>query len=715
MLLPEMNKKKIHTFFFLVLFVCCSLSNSATAGNPKTDSLELRLKESREDTNKVNLLISLTGKLDCSDTSKSLGYANLAYNLSQKLNWQKGMAKSKMATAYLYDGECIKRPLVAIRYYTQSAEIAKAIGDSVDQASAYNYIGQSYSRLNVYDSALYYYKLGLGYESDVENKICILGNSGDVYNKLSDYSNALTSYADALKMVEELLASDKKNKKYMLSKIALLLTMGDIHVSNSQYDKALENYTSALKMTANVDMEGMRMLALTDIGKVNKLKKDYAAALKNFEEGLMLSKKLGKRQERAMILDQMSNLYLETGDVLKALDYAKQSLNDAEGDNNQLPITYTTLARVYTASKQYEDAVSYLQKSLAITEKTHARNDEKDAWEGLYYAYKGLKQSDKALEAFENFRQLKDSLQNVEKAKEYVRIDMKAAFDRQHLADSLSQAELFHTRMQRQRTITYSGFAALAGVVLLSFFIYRNYSQQKKANKIISKANETAKKEKQISDRLLRNILPDEVAEELKTAGAVQARQYSEVTVLFTDFVNFTEAGERMSPQALVAELDACFIEFDEIISKYNIEKIKTVGDAYLAVAGLPYPDKQHAQNMVKAAIEIRNFMVERKKRLGDQTFGVRIGINSGSVVAGIVGVKKFAYDIWGDTVNIAARMEQGSQEGKINISHSTYELVKDMANCTPRGDIDVKGKRKMDMYFVDSLLHPAAATSTTG
>lgn len=204
------------------------------------------------------------------------------------------------------------------------------------------------------------------------------------------------------------------------------------------------------------------------------------------------------------------------------------------------------------------------------------------------------------------------------------------------------------------------------------------------------------------SDELLLNILPSEVAEELKEKGHTEARLFNNVSVLFTDFVGFTKAGERMSPQELVDELHVCFRTFDEIISKYRIEKIKTIGDAYLAVAGLPATDEQHALNVTRAALEIQAFMKERKSRLGDKTFEIRIGIHSGSVVAGIVGIKKFAYDIWGDTVNTAARMESSSEAGRVNVSEPTYMLIKERFECTYRGMIDAKNKGEMNMYFVE-------------
>ena len=187
----------------------------------------------------------------------------------------------------------------------------------------------------------------------------------------------------------------------------------------------------------------------------------------------------------------------------------------------------------------------------------------------------------------------------------------------------------------------------------------------------------------------------------MKNNDSAEARYFSNVTVLFTDFIDFTTTADRLTPKELVNELHACFKAFDDIMGKYDIEKIKTVGDAYLAVCGLPVEDPLHAEKVVSAALDIRAFIKDRKAHLGDTTFDIRIGINSGSVVAGIVGVKKFAYDIWGDTVNTAARMEQNSDAGKINISETTHELVKDKFDFEYRGEIFAKGKGMLKMYYV--------------
>lgn len=206
--------------------------------------------------------------------------------------------------------------------------------------------------------------------------------------------------------------------------------------------------------------------------------------------------------------------------------------------------------------------------------------------------------------------------------------------------------------------------------------------------------------EKKKSDDLLLNILPPIVAHELKQTGESEARLYEDVSVLFIDVVNFTGISERLSPKELVAEIHHCFTALDKIIEQHGLEKIKTIGDAYLAVCGLPNPDPDHALNAVKAAIDINKFIKKRKEEGGH--FEIRSGIHSGPLIAGIVGVKKFAYDVWGDSVNTAARMEQHSEPGKINVSGPTYELIKNAFKCTYRGKINAKNKGEVDMYFVE-------------
>jgi histidine kinase len=221
----------------------------------------------------------------------------------------------------------------------------------------------------------------------------------------------------------------------------------------------------------------------------------------------------------------------------------------------------------------------------------------------------------------------------------------------------------------------------------------------------VAQRTEQLRKEKKKTDELLTNILPDEVAEELKEQGKTKARKYEEVSVMFTDFISFSSISRNMSPEELVHDIDEYFSAFDGIISKYGIEKIKTIGDAYMCASGLPIEDSEHAKKMLKAALEIRNLVAQKngeRKKMSKNQYEIRIGINSGPVVAGIVGTKKFAYDIWGDTVNIAARLESRSEAGRINISASTAKLLGNDYVLTSRGKIEAKNVGELEMFFVE-------------
>lgn len=235
-------------------------------------------------------------------------------------------------------------------------------------------------------------------------------------------------------------------------------------------------------------------------------------------------------------------------------------------------------------------------------------------------------------------------------------------------------------------------------VIILALVSYGRFRSSRKARKAIEE-------ERQRSEELLLNILPGAIAEELKLTGKASAKKFSEATVLFTDFKNFTQIAEKMSPEMLVRELDHCFKGFDNIIAHYdNIEKIKTIGDAYMCASGLRV-DKSPPNNIVQAALEMQEFLEdykEERSRLGLPFFEARVGIHTGPVVAGVVGVNKFAYDIWGNTVNIAARMEANCDVGKVNISEATFNQVRYKFDCTPRGKIQAKNVGAIEMYFVN-------------
>lgn len=212
------------------------------------------------------------------------------------------------------------------------------------------------------------------------------------------------------------------------------------------------------------------------------------------------------------------------------------------------------------------------------------------------------------------------------------------------------------------------------------------------------------REEKDKSEELLLNILPRETAQELIERGEATPRHYDQATILFTDFQAFTKSASDITPQELVSTLNECFTAFDEIIGRHNLEKIKTIGDAYMCAGGIPTENTTNALDAVAAAIEIRDWVKQwndNRQAQGKDTWEARLGLHTGELIAGVIGKKKFAYDVWGDAVNLAARMETNGQAGQVNISQATYNLVKDSFNCLPRGPVEVKGKGLMDMWFV--------------
>jgi class 3 adenylate cyclase len=265
---------------------------------------------------------------------------------------------------------------------------------------------------------------------------------------------------------------------------------------------------------------------------------------------------------------------------------------------------------------------------------------------------------------------------------------------------------VFHEANEQIKYFYYPNAAVFLMILFVLVFLLKTENQR--YERTLQEKNKQLNASNQKNEELIENILPKRIAAELKRKGEVQPKLYKNVTVMFTDFYQFTRIAENMTAMHLVRELDTYFKAFDKIIEKYGIEKLKTIGDAYMCASGIPEEREDHAMMIIHAALEIKELvekMHSEREVKGIEAWQIRIGIHSGNVVAGIIGDTKFTFDIWGDTVNTASRLESHSEPGKVNISSNTYELIKDIFKCEYRGKIKAKSKGEIDMYFVEGLL----------
>ncbi len=531
----------------------------------------------------------------------------------------------------------------ALKYANQALELAKKVDFKKGVGRAYCNLGIRCWIMSNYPEALKYLFAGLkiyeeiGFKQGIGSCYVMIGV---IYTDTHNYTEGLKCEEKALKLMQE-----TGNRSGELS---CLDNIGVLHEKMANYDEALKIYASCVKLAEELKEEQGVAIAYQNMGNLHERVKHYPEALSTYQAALAISEKIGAKKLTAEICKSIGGVYLH--------------------------------------QKKYKEAELYCRKSVAIAKEYSGLDVTRDAYEilsNVYYATGDFKQ---AIDCYKASVVLRDSITNKENTRKLVQQQMQYDIDKK---------EAQHTaQLSKERNIRYAIVASACTLLLITLLAVFAYRQKQRDHRIISK-------EMQRSEELLLNILPYDVAVELKSKGSAEAKYFDNVTVMMTDFVDFTRAGEKMSPQELVQELDTCFKAFDEIIVQCGIEKIKTVGDAYLAVCGLPKPDADHAIHMITAAIKIRDFMLRRRSELGDRTFEVRIGVHTGSVVAGIVGLKKFAYDIWGDTVNTTARLEQHSMSGKINISQTTYDLVYDKFACVYRGEMAAKNKGKMNMYFV--------------
>ena len=696
---------------------------AAHAQQTPLDSLVQAEKAYRKaDTARVKLLTDLARRFYTVDPARGSGYADEAVSLAEKLGEKRLLAGAYSAKGTNKMG--LAEYAGALDFYQKALAINEQTGNRQGVANNYNNIGLVYQYIFDYPKALGFYQKTLALNEQTGNTTGItnaLGNIANIHNELRDYPKAIEYYEKARAYCE------RGGNLQSLS--GILVNLGNVYTQLADYPKALEYKQKALEISKQLGNKALVANNLGNIGNVYTELGDYPRALEYHQNALEISETIQDKKAMAAGLAGIGKVYLQQREYARAIEFTQKArdlarsigLLSTETDAlNNLSRMYEQSGRFDSAYAAYRDYVS-LRDSISnadikkeITKKTlqfeFSKTEDSlrrqqlltDAELNKQILLAAKRQQELALANKERalqrlaFLKTQAELQyeNKAKAEQLARAENERKLQATQV--NLQQAELHlkDQELQSQKTQRLFFIAGMALLALLSFFIFRNYRNQQNANAAI-------RLEKQKSDDLLRNILPDEVADELKEKGAAQARQYDAVTVLFTDFVDFTRVSENLSPAQLVGELHDCFKAFDAIIERHGLEKIKTIGDAYMAVSGLPVPDAQHARKAALAALDILQY-IRRRRAADPDSFQIRIGLHSGPVVAGIVGVKKFAYDIWGDTVNTSARMETGSEPGRINISGATFDLLKNEFDCAYRGKITAKNKGEIDMYFLE-------------
>lgn len=696
---------------------------------PLLDSLQGELRRPQPDTTRILLRCEVAWERKFEEPEAARHDLQDALCMAREIGFLKGEA-----TALNYFGvlENIHGRLPdAVRYFERALVIREQLGDQRGVASIHNNLGNIYVRLGNNLQALQQYQSSL-------KTVELLGDTARIaranyslalaYSAVGSYPEALNHLYDYLWYAESLRDSSEMANAYNL--------IGGIKAEIELNDEAIAFYEKARLIRERLDdpaglASTYNNLGVSESGLGEKAAEakapdtaliHYRRALDWFERARELSAGMQDASGVATSVFNTGVTWKNIGSVhdkagrpveaaaawQTALDQLREAreVRSAIGEQAGLVEVLNALGDVYRRQGDYTRALDFTRQYMALAEQTGQSKFLRNGWKDLSRIYALRRQWEEAYEARKRYDELRWEDFNEKRVEEYARREVQYSdlkkqvrLEKQEQELALQEARLRAARL-RQQALLGGGLALL----LLALLLYNRYRIKTRANLALAEKNTIIEAERRKSDQLLLNILPEATAAELKESGRAAARAYEEVTVLFTDFVGFTDIASRLSASALVEELDTCFRAFDRITAAEGLEKIKTIGDAYLCVGGLPNPLPDHAAAAVRAARAMQDWMSERRSTLeaqGRPAFRMRVGLHTGPVVAGVVGDRKFAYDIWGDTVNTAARMESAGEPDRINISSATRGHLPEGFVCTPRGSVQVKGKGEMEMFWV--------------
>ncbi|MFH0866619.1 MAG: adenylate/guanylate cyclase domain-containing protein [Bacteroidota bacterium] len=713
-----MKQTLILLFFLLTGIFVFSQDNDA-------DSLLNVLKNSTEDTSKVNTFNELFKYYQIEDADKAFEYATKAYNLAEKLNFKKGMGSSlNNIGMYYFNLDSSSKALV---YFSKANDIFTQIEYNRGKAIALANIGNIFFLQDNYSKALEYFYNSLTVAQAVRDSSRVaklMGNIGVIYYNQGYFSKALDLYFKSLKIRESMNDMEGAARVYG--------NIGVVYDSKRDYEKSLEYYNKSLEIQKEIgDKKGFAS-SLINIGQLYRTMGDKKKAIENLLLALKINTEIENKNGISACLQNIGDYYIDEKNYSKALEYFLKAdeLNSELNDKKAQASTLGLIGDIYFAQNNYTKALEQYQKSVDVATEIGIKDQLKEDFKHISEVYIKMGNYEMAYEYQKQYSDIKDSIYTEESINQIADMQTKYETEKQEEEIKLlkKETELKDLRISRGNLYMFFVAGICVLILILGSLTFYAYRQNKKAKKILEIQNREIieqkeeitlskaelEKEKTKSDSLLLNILPYDTAEELKTKGYSTVQHFQNVSVMFTDFVDFTRITESLKPSELVEELNIFFYRFDEIITRYNLEKIKTIGDSYMCASGMHSGDSDSTRKIILAAFELLNYVNERnteKKKNGDLLWEIRIGIHTGDVIAGVVGKKKFAYDIWGDTVNTASRMESSGAVGKINISGNTFNRIQNFFNCEYRGKIDVKNKNNIDMYFVESIKNEIMTT----
>ncbi|MCP9237713.1 tetratricopeptide repeat protein [Lewinella sp. JB7] len=640
----------------MLLILILGVTQAVRAADPPVDSLRAVLETAKSDTLRLRTLLELSTHTFRSDPNSAIAYAESARQLARRIDDQTSLAYAlkNIGLAYYIKGDYFE----VLENWQRSLEIFEAIDD----------------------------RLGISN---------LTSNIGAVYFNQGDDPKALEYYLRSLQVSEQIRDS--------LRIATALNNIGAVYFNNTNtHDRALDYYLRALSISEGVnDLEAIGTSAV-NLGEIYQDRGEFERAIFYFEKALAAYEQSGGNAPYALY--NLGKTYAAKGEYRKSLEYHRRAYTVAAGREARLEMATALvgIGQTQLLSQQMEQAAETFKRALSLAREVGSLVRMKDAYEGLTEAYARQDDYPEAFRYQSLLNSIRDTLYTIEKDNRIQSLQFQFDIEKKENQIAMLNKDnaLKEVQIQRAHTVRNLLYALALFLIFTVAGIFYQYWFAKKSNRLIQK-------ERNRSERILLNILPSDTAEELKQNGFVKAKRYERATVLFTDFKRFTEYAEHYSPTEVVKSLDYYFRAFDEITSQYQLEKIKTIGDSYMCVGGLPVINDTNPVDAINAAFEMAAFVrsVKIEKPEGIIPFDMRIGLSTGPVVAGVVGTKKFQYDIWGPTVNIASRMETCSDAGRINISFFTYELIRHHFACTYRGMIEAKNGEQLQMYFVDRPL----------